>query len=416
MTNKRIVVVGGGAAGILAASRAAMDGTEVYLIEKNEKLGKKLFITGKGRCNVTNSAAISEFFSHIPTNPKFLYRALHGFTNEDLMALLEDTGLQLKTERGGRVFPESDKSSDVIRALSRILGKAGAKVALKTSVREIIVKEGKVCGVKLDKGNLPCDAVILATGGFSYPSTGSSGEGHQMAVLLGHHTTKIYPALIPLLTPNIPEMRKLKGLALKNIALTYRENGKTLYTEQGEMEFTAYGFTGPLILSASTRIVDRDFKKAEISIDLKPALPEEKLEARILRDFSENQNAKMKDVLRKLFPKQLISVVLSRANISGEKQVNAITKQERQQLIRITKGLTFPVCGTRPIGEAIITRGGIPVSEINPATMQSKQIAGLYFAGEMIDVDAETGGYNLQIAFSTGWLAGKNAAESLLNA
>lgn len=410
---KRIIVVGGGAAGILAAYAAKTDDNEVILVEKNEKLGKKLFITGKGRCNLTNSASISEFFSHIPTNPKFLYKAFSAFSNEDIIALVESMGTKLKTERGGRVFPESDRSSDVIRALSRLIGKAGVKVALKSPVRSLALKDGKICGIRLDSGTVPCDSVILATGGFSYPTTGSSGEGHVMAASLGHHTTKIFPSLIELTSPDISEMRSLKGLLLKNVVVSLVEADKTLFSEMGEMEFMSYGFGGALSLSASAHISDREFKNTSLKIDLKPALNEEKLMNRLMRELSENPNAKMREILRKLYPRQLVPLVLSRCKIKPEKPANSLTKQERLEIVKNTKALVFPVFGTRPISEAIVTRGGIPVKEIDPATMQSRLIPGLYFAGEMIDVDAYTGGYNLQIAFSTGFLAGKSAASQL---
>ncbi len=412
-TNKRrIVVIGGGASGMLSAYSCATENpdAEVYIIEKNEKLGKKMFITGKGRCNLTNACDMHEFYKNIPTNPKFLYRAFSAFTNEDIIRLIEENGTALKTERGGRVFPVSDKSSDVIKALSRLIGKAGVKVALKTAVREILVKDGEVKGIRTDKGTLPCDAVILCTGGFSYTQTGSSGEGHVMASALGHHPTAIYPSLIELTTHEIAEMKKLRGLLLKNVTVTLLEKGKKAFSELGEMEFMSYGFGGALAISASAYIKDRSFADTILEIDLKPGLTSEQLDSRLVRDFSESPNTQLKVVLKKLMPMSLIDIVLSRAEIDGNKKPNNIKKEERLRLVEVVKALRFKVSGTRPMNEAIITRGGIPVLEINPATMESKLIKSLYFSGEIIDIDALTGGFNLQIAFSTGYLAGKNAA------
>ncbi len=393
-----------------AASSSGGD-TDVILVEKNEKLGKKLYLTGKGRCNLTNAADMEEFFSNIPTNPSFLISAFNAFSNEDLMELIKSTGTELKTERGQRVFPKSDKSSDIIKALSVLLGRAHVKVALKTYVKDILIENGKAAGIRTDRGVLRSDALILATGGFSYPSTGSSGEGHVFAAAAGHHPTAVYPSLIPLTSDDIPEIKRLRGLTLKNVTLSLFEDGIKKFSELGEMEFLPYGFGGALVLSASAHINDRSFKATELVIDMKPGLTEEQLEARLLRDFDASKNLPLKTVLQKLLPRQMIDPVIRRASVSSDKAVNSVTKEERKSLISVIKHVGFRVSGTRPIDEAVITRGGIPVKEIDPKTMGSRCAEGLYLAGEMIDVDAYTGGFNLQIAFSTGCLAGRSAAE-----
>lgn len=406
-----VIVIGGGPAGILSAGAAGERGRKTLLIEKNEKLGKKLFITGKGRCNVTNAADMDEFMSKIPKNSKFLYSAFRGLSNIDLIAMLHDMGLKTKVERGGRVFPESDKSSDVIKALGKYLDKNNVDVMLHSKVREIKVTDHKISKVVLEDGrDIPCESVIICTGGLSYPQTGSTGDGLEFAKDLGHHVTDLYPSLIPLLVKE-EYIKELQGLSLKNVSIKVIVDNKSIYDDFGEMLFTHYGLSGPIVLSASFYISDYLKKKKDIkfSIDLKPALSEEDLDRRVLKDFNEKLNKQFKNSLDGLLPQKLIPVIINLSKIDENKEVNQISKEERKQLVSLLKNLEFTITGTRPISEAIITSGGISLKEINPKTMESKLIKGLYFAGEIMDLDAFTGGFNLQIAFSTGHAAGSDA-------
>lgn len=410
----KIIIVGGGAAGMTAAIAAAENGHEVHLLEKNEKLGKKIFITGKGRCNVTNACDMDDLFQSVVTNARFLYSAFYGFTNQDMMALLENAGCPLKTERGERVFPVSDKSSDVISALSGRLKELGVTICLNQEVKGLWVEDGVCRGVVMEKDmrnqnqRLSADGVILATGGLSYPTTGSTGDGHRFAKSAGHTVTALYPALVPFTTAETDALT-LQGLSLKNIEITVTNGKKELYREFGEMLFTHFGVSGPVLLSASSfaaKLLQKG--NLELSIDLKPALSKEQLDARILRDFEGLKNKLFKNALDKLFPSKLIPVMIERSGISPEKQVNEITREERRRLVEITKAFKLTLTGLRGFNEAIVTQGGVSVKEVNPSTMESKKVKGLYFAGEVLDLDAVTGGYNLQIAWSTGWLAGKN--------
>ncbi len=408
-----VIVVGGGAAGMMAAGTAASFGARTCLLEKNEKLGKKLFITGKGRCNVTNAAAISEFMEQIPGDGRFLYSAFSSFNNEDLRNFLSQHGVETKVERGGRVFPESDKSSDVIRAFSEY-AHYGELVNLNTKVKDIQIQNGAVQGVVLSDGKkLSAKSVIIATGGMSYPQTGSDGDGYRFAKSAGHNIVTPKPSLVPLETAETWP-KDAMGLSLKNVALTaHDKGGKTLYAAEGELVFTHFGLSGPLVLSASAHLRDYEHNRYRIIIDLKPALNEKQLDARILRDFSEEINKDFINSLDKLLPKKLIPIVVRLSGIDPRKKVNEITKEERTGLVNLLKGLTLTVKKPRPIAEAIITAGGVHTKEIFPKTMESRLVSGLYFAGEVLDLDAYTGGYNLQIAFSTGYLAGKSAAERI---
>jgi len=406
-----VAVIGGGPAGMLAAGTAASMGKRTVLIEKNEKLGKKLFITGKGRCNVTNDADFDEFMKNIPRNSKFFYSAFSSFSNNDLIQLLESLGLRTKVERGGRVFPQSDKSSDVIKALDKYMKLYNVQVLLNTKVQSVQQTEGAVSGVKLENGQvLECSSVILCTGGVSYPQTGSTGDGYEMARKAGHTVNSLMPSLVPLVSGDA-FIKDLQGLSLKNVKITAIADGKSVFEDFGEMLFTHYGLSGPIILSASFYVSDYLKKKSSINvrIDLKPALSEEELDKRIIRDFEKNTNKQFKNSLDELLPQKLIPVVIALSGINDTKEVHQITKEERKGLVRLLKGFPVNVEGTRPIEEAIVTSGGINLKEINPKTMESKLLKGLYFAGEVIDLDAFTGGFNLQIAFSTGYAAGMNA-------
>ena len=403
---KQVVVIGGGAAGTIAAYMAAKSGHKVTLFEKNEKLGKKIFITGKGRCNVTNACDISDFFESVPTNSKFLYSAIYSFTNQDVMDFFVEAGCPLKVERGERVFPVSDHSSDIISALRRKLAEVGVEVQLNTTVKELLVSENKVTGVLLEKGKkVPTDAVIVATGGISYPTTGSTGDGYDWATQTGHKLIEPSPALVPLETKE-DWVKSLQGLSLKNVNLCFKNGKKVLYDGFGEMMFTHFGITGPLVLSASSYIKNTDGVQA--FLDLKPALTTEQLDKRILREFEENKNKQFKNSINSLFPAKLIPVMLSLSGINPDKKVNEISKEERKFFVELIKEVPMTITGTRDFKEAIITRGGVSVKDINPSTMQSKKIEDLYFAGEVLDVDALTGGFNLQIAWSTGALAGNS--------
>lgn len=411
MNNFDVLIIGGGAAGLLAAGTAALSGAHTAIVEKNEKLGKKLYITGKGRCNVTNSAEISEFITNTPTNGRFLYSAFSAFSNTDLISLLSRYGVETKTERGGRVFPISDKSSDIISALSRYALDAGTK-QIRANITEILTESGKICGAVTDKGEkIYAKKIILATGGASYPQTGSTGDGYKMAEKAGHSIIRPRPSLVPLVCRE-KFVSELMGLSLRNAAIcVYNNKGKEIYRDFGEMLFTHYGVSGPIILSASAHM--KDFSKAySLTVDLKPALSHEVLDKRILRDFSELKNKDFANSLDALLPKKLIPVIVRLSGIEPRKKVHDITKEERTALVQLLKELPLTVVGTRPIAEAIITSGGINIKEINPKTMESKLVGGLYFAGEIIDVDAVTGGFNLQIAFSTGYLAGESAAQA----
>jgi len=408
----KVVIVGGGAAGMAAAIAAAGCGHEVSLYEKNEKLGKKVYITGKGRCNVTNNCDIETLMQNVVTNPRFLYSSFYGFTNQDIMDLLERNGCPLKTERGNRVFPVSDKSSDVISALSRQIRDLGAEVHLHEEVKELLIRDGRCEGILLAKGQkkVYADAVIVATGGLSYPSTGSTGDGYRFAKECGHTVTDLSPALVPF---NVKEdvVRQLQGLSLRNIEAVILDGKKELYREFGEMLFTHFGVSGPVLLSASSYVTKLIRKRPlTLSIDLKPALDEEQLDVRIRRDFEEFSNKQFKNALVHLFPSKLIPVMIERSGISPEKKVHEITRAERMALVDATKHFTVTLTGLRDFKEAIITQGGISVKEIQPGTMESKKVPGLYFAGEVLDLDAVTGGFNLQIAWSTGWAAGSHIA------
>lgn len=404
MTKFDVIVIGAGAAGMLAAGQCAEYGRKTAVIERNEKAGRKLAITGKGRCNLTNNTDRDTVLKNIPRNPRFLYSALSMLSPADVMDFFEREGVALKTERGNRVFPVSDRAYDVVDALYRRMKRLGVTV-VHARAEEILTENGAVIGVRTDGGELFAERVILATGGLSYPVTGSTGDGYRMARQLGHTVTPPKPSLVPLETKeNCAEMM---GLSLKNVTLSVRDNerGKTVFTEMGEMLFTHFGVSGPLVLSASSRMEMFREGRYALSIDLKPALSEEQLDARILRDFSERRNSKLENALRKLLPEKLILPVLARAGISPERQCNAVTRGERLSLGRTVKGFSLTPTGFRPIAEAIITDGGVDVREISPKTMESKLIRGLYFAGEVIDVAGFTGGFNLQIAFSTGHAA-----------
>lgn len=410
---KKIAVIGGGPAGMLAAYYAAMYGASVTLIEKNEILGKKLNITGKGRCNLTNACDTQEFLANVPTNPRFLYKALNNFSTDDTMALFTDLGVPLKVERGRRVFPVSDKATDISKALRDALQSVGVKV-IKGKVLRVLTEDKKVNGIELLLDGLKrgahFDGVILATGGLSYPTTGSTGDGFRFAESLGHTVVTPRPSLVPLVVKE-SYCKDIMGLSLKNVTASFfTENGKLLVSEFGEMLFTHFGVSGPIILSASAHLGNTD-KAIPLKIDLKPALDEAALDKRLLNDFGKFKNKDFCNSLDELLPQKLIPTVISLSGIDPRKKVNEITKAERASLVSILKNFPLTVIGRRPIEEAIVTSGGIKVSEINPSTMESKLIKGLYFAGEMIDVDAYTGGYNLQIAFSTGALAGQSAAS-----
>lgn len=410
---KNVVIIGGGAAGMLAAVAAAKCGHQVHILEKNEKLGKKLFITGKGRCNVTNDCDVETLLNHVISNPKFMYSAFYGFTSQDMMKLLEDAGLALKTERGNRVFPVSDHSSDVIGTLTRLLHRLDVKIHLMCTAKQLVIKSGCVCGVEYEQDgrtqNLVADAVIVATGGLSYKTTGSTGDGYLLAKEAGHKVTSTMPSLVPL---NIKEdwCHKLQGLSLRNVRATFRSGKKVLYEELGEMLFTHYGVSGPLVLSGSAHIVSILAKNREVilSVDLKPALSFEQLDARIIRDFDDNKNKQFRNALSGLLPSKLIPVTVDLSGIDPYMQVNEISREQRQKFCGLLKGLPMTVDSARDYNEAVITRGGISVKEVNPSTMESKLVSGLYFAGEVLDVDALTGGFNLQVAWSTAWLAGSN--------
>ena len=397
---------------MFAALGAAEAGHRVTILEQNEKLGKKIYITGKGRCNLTNACDTEEIFAHVPRNAKFLYSAIYTYDNFRVMDFFEANGMPVKTERGNRVFPVSDHSSDVISTLQKALEKAGVEVVLHAKVTEILSKDGKITGVRLKNGEKrTADAIILATGGKSYSSTGSTGDGFVFAEQLGHKIEEPVPSLVPM-TVLEDYCMQMQGLSLRNVQATIREGGKVFFEEFGEMLFTHFGVSGPLMLSASSVVNDRLRKKnLSLTIDLKPALSEEQLDARILRDFEENKNRQFKNSVKGLLPAKMIPVVISLSDIDPEKKINGITKQERKKLVECIKAFPLTLTGLRGFNEAIITRGGVSVKQVDPSTMESKLVKGLYFAGEILDVDAYTGGFNLQIAWSTGYLAGSSIAE-----
>ena len=393
---------------MMAAVTAAEAGQKVFLFEKNDRLGKKLLITGKGRCNVTNNSDVNTHIENIPTNPRFLYAALNGFSAYDTMAFFEGLGVPLKTERGNRVFPVSDRAADICGALKQRLHRLGVTVIYE-KVMSILTEDGRVSGIRTVKESYPVDAAILATGGASYPLTGSTGDGYEMAKALGHTVTPLKPALVPIETAE-PWTKQAMGLSLKNVALTvYDSSEKEIYSEQGEMLFTHFGVTGPLVLSASSHMKGLPEKKYKLSIDLKPALDRQTLDKRLQNDFAKYTNKDFINALGDLLPAKLIPIIIRLSGIDERKKVNLITREERFRLLELLKGLSLTAVRFRPIDEAIITSGGVNVREIDPKTMASKLVAGLYFAGELIDVDAYTGGFNLQIAFATGRLAALSA-------
>lgn len=400
------IVVGGGPAGMFAAITAAQNGASVLLLERNDRLGKKLLITGKGRCNVTNHCTSQEILQNIPRNSRFLYSAMSSFSPEDIMGFLEKNRCPLKTERGNRVFPVSDRSVSVLDALEQAMRQAGVTVK-KGRVRAILTENERVCGVQTEDETLRSDWVILATGGVSYPATGSTGDGYEMARALGHTVVPPEGSLVPLETEG-DDCRQMQGLSLRNVAVKLvNEKGKVLYKDFGELLFTHFGISGPTVLSASCHLKG---EHCRMVIDLKPALDEQKLNDRILRDLELYQNRSMENALTDLLPRSMIPVVLRRLDISPEMQANSLTKQKRRALVELLKGFSVEITGKRPVDEAIITSGGVKVSEVDPKTMESKKVPGLYFAGEILDCDAYTGGFNLQIAWATACAAGKAAA------
>lgn len=413
--NAGIAIIGGGAAGLMAAIGAANMGASVTLFEKNDRCGRKLAITGKGRCNLTNDCTIEEFLSNVPTNPRFLYSALGRFDTSDTKNFFEDAGVPLKVERGKRVFPVSDKADDVVRALVRKAKEAGVTFRYE-KVISVKSENGSIRTLESEEALYNVGAIVICTGGKSYPRTGSDGDGYAFARSLGHSVTKLRPSLVPL-TSDSKICPSLQGLSLKNISLDIVRtlDGKTVYSDFGEMMFTHFGITGPTVLSASAHIPDITPGKYEARINLKPALDEKTLDARIVSDFSKYSNKDFLNALSDLLPQKLIPVIVSLSGIDARKKVNSITKEERHSLIDVIRSLRISLSGFRPINEAIVTKGGVNVKEINPKTMESKICKGLYFAGEVIDVDAYTGGFNLQIAFATGLLAGECAALAALS-
>lgn len=408
----KVIVIGGGPAGMFAAIAAAEIGHDVTILEKNEKLGKKLYITGKGRCNITNASDMEVLFSNVMTNAKFLYSAFYAYDNQRVIDFFEENGLATKIERGNRVFPVSDHSSDVIATLTKVLRKKKVEVKLHTEVKELLCKpaegqEQKVTGVLLSDGTkLFADDIIVATGGFSYQTTGSTGDGYRFAKECGHTVTQITPSLVPFEAKE-EYISRMQGLSLKNVQVRIYHQKKLLYDEFGEMLFTHFGVSGPLLLSASAWIKPSlTSKELRMEIDLKPAISEEQLDKRVLREFEEAKNKQFKNSIGKLFPTKMIPVMIELCDIDPDKKVNEITKEERLSFVRLIKAFPLTLCGLRDFKEAIITKGGVSVKEVNPSTMESKLVKNLYFCGEVMDLDALTGGYNLQIAWSTGYLAG----------
>lgn len=404
----KVLVVGGGAAGMFAAIFAAYNGNEVHIFEKNEKLGKKLFITGKGRCNITNACDMETLFASVVTNSKFLYSSFYGYTNQDVIDFFERIGVATKIERGNRVFPLSDHSSDVIAGLTRELNQLGVEIHLHTTVKKIVGNE-RFEYIELQNGKkVEGDVCIVATGGYSYQTTGSTGDGYRFAREFGHKVTEISPSLVPL---RIKEWyaKELQGLSLRNVQATVFDDKKKLYDDFGEMLFTHYGVSGPLILSASSYVGEKlKGKELQLVIDLKPALRLEQLDQRVLRDFEENMNKQFKNAIGKLFPSKMVPVMIELSGIDPDKKVNLISKEERQQFVSLIKNFTMTITGLQDFNEAIITKGGVNVKEIHPATMESKLVEGVYFVGEVLDLDALTGGFNLQIAWSTAYAAGSS--------
>ena len=406
---KHIVVIGGGAAGMLAALTAAQNGAAVTLLERNQKVGRKLYITGKGRCNLTNDCPAGEVLANVPHNSRFLTSAVTRFPPSAVKELFTGLGVTLKTERGNRVFPASDKSADIIDALFMALRKARVSI-VQDRAQHILTKGGRAVGVKAEHGAYACDAVILCTGGASYPLTGSSGDGYDMATELGHTILPAKPSLIPLVAAG-DECPRMQGLALKNVSVKVKNGkGKAVFQEQGELLFTHFGLSGPLILSASAHMRDFGKDRYTVTIDLKPALDEQTLDQRLVREFAENANRAFHNVLDKLVPRLMVPILVERSGIPAETPANSVTKTQRRVLLDLLKGLRFDIAGPRPVEEAIVTSGGVKVSEVDPKTMESKLVQGLYLAGEILDVDAYTGGFNLQIAWATGRAAGEAAA------
>ncbi|MBE5957818.1 MAG: NAD(P)/FAD-dependent oxidoreductase [Lachnospiraceae bacterium] len=408
----KVVVIGGGAAGMIAAIAAARNYNEVHLFEKNEKLGKKIFITGKGRCNVTNASDMNSHLNNVVSNPKFLYSAYNAFSAEDMMELIESAGVELKIERGQRVFPVSDHSSDIIKALTKLLRDSDVNVHLNVEVKDISISDNPEKGsfaISTARGEkVYCDNCIVATGGFSYQTTGSNGDGYRFAEKMGHNMVKVNPALVPL---NVKEevCKELQGLSLKNVNFSVEINNKEVYSDMGEMLFTHFGVSGPLVLTASSIITDKiSGNNVKAFIDLKPALSYEQLDKRLLKDFSENINKDFKNSIDGLLPKKMIPIIINLSGIPADKKVNEITKEDRERLINCLKKFELTITSTRGFNEAIITKGGIDIKDISPKTMESKLIPGLFFVGEVLDLDAFTGGYNLQIAWSTGYAAGSS--------
>lgn len=407
MTRRRVAVVGAGAAGLMAAGFAAARGHEVVVLEKGRRPGQKLLITGKGRCNVTNRCDTETFLANVPGNGRFLYSAWSRFDAADIQAFFEARGVPLKVERGNRVFPVSDKASDIVRALVRHAEGAGAEIRCHQAVRALEVEAGRIVGVRLAQDVLfPCDAVILATGGISYPATGSTGDGYRMAEATGHRLVTPKPSLVPLETEE-PWVADASGLTLKNISIRVENaRGKTVYTEFGDLLLTHFGVSGPVILSASRHLLADDYRGYRLHVDLKPALSPEVLDKRLQRDFAESPNKLYRNILAGLLPASLIPVILAQSDIPPDKPVHQITKGERAMLLTLLKDLVLHIRGARPVEEAIVTAGGVSVRDVDPSTMASKRVEGLYLAGEVLDLDAYTGGFNLTIAFATGHLAG----------
>lgn len=406
MTDTELVVIGGGAAGMMCALTAAQRGIKVTVLDPNRQLGRKLRITGKGRCNVTNNCDIKEFMANIPGDGRFLYSAINRLSPADTMAWFENLGLRLKTERGNRVFPVSDNANEVADILVRELHKEGVEL-LRCRAQDIVTREGRVCAVKTTEGTIKCEAAALCTGGLSYPLTGSDGAGHKLASKLGHSVTQLRPSLVALESRD-EHCGRMQGFALKNVLLKAYEDDKLIYSEQGEMLFTHFGVSGPLVLSASAHMRNMGKAKYRLEIDLKPALDEKKLDARILRDFAKFSNREFKNSLSELAGRTMIPVLVELSGIEGETKVNMMTREQRKELVRLFKAFPVSISGTRPVDEAIVTAGGISTREVNPRTMESKLVQGLYFAGEILDLDGYTGGFNLQIAWSTGFVAGNS--------
>ncbi len=415
-----VIVIGGGPAGMMAAITAAEYGNNVTIIEKNSDFGKKLLITGKGRCNITSSLYMSEFIKNTPGNGQFLYSAFQNYTNADIIDFLKGQGLEVKEERGNRIFPVTDKSIDVLNCFKSKINELKIRKILNTRVQKILVQNGKVLGLRTEKEIIQTDKIILATGGKSYPLTGSTGDGYLIASNIGHKVTEIRPSLVPLVIYEKNECKEMQGLSLRNVGIKIIDESKNklIYEDFGEMIFTHFGISGPTVLSGSAHLVRykeienlMKNQKIKLQIDLKPALTEEQLDERILRDFKEFKNKQFKHALDKLLPQKMIPIVIEKTKIDEEKRVNEITKEERKNLVKVLKKFELTIKDFRPVEEAIITSGGINIKEINPKTMESKLVSGLYFAGEIIDVDSYTGGFNLQIAYSTGYTAGMHVGD-----